>query len=205
MKKSSKKSGRGPRDLGISHPPQINPQVVHRQRMRFTCTTAATALAISFRNLLDAILIATSATVGYDVFDQVRVNLVEVWAIPATAAATTVAVQYSGGVAGFSGDGRVYSDTSLGVQPAHVRCRPSAMSAAALWQVSANATPAFALTCPVGSVVDVDLSFRTVATDAPTAAANALVGATVGEMYYRGLDGVATATTTLPAVAPTVI
>jgi len=207
MKKSGKSFRRNPPRGGVSgslsHPPAIQPQLVHRQqRLRFTCTTAQTNAAISFRNLLDTINFASSTTVLYNVFDQVKVASVELWATPALGATSAVACQFGGGTAGSVGDGRVYSDNSMGIEPAHVIARPERMSQAAQWQVSENAVTAFSITCPVGAVIDVMLKFRTVSTVAPNAAANTAVGATVGDVVYRGLDGLAAAGTQLPAVAP---
>ncbi len=90
----------------------------------------------------------------------------------------------------------------MGIEPAHVVARPERMSNLALWQAS-NGVTAFSITCPVGAIVDVDLSFRTVASLAPVALQNAVVAGVAGEMYYRGLDALPIATTTLPPLAPT--
>jgi hypothetical protein len=169
--------------------------------MRFVCTTAATNKSITFQNLLDSILVAATAIAGFDVFDQVRVNFVELWALPAIGASSQVSVQYSGQTPALLGDGSVHSDNSMGIEPAHVKAHPLLTSQASQWQIS-GAFTAFSLTCPVGSVVDVDLSFKTLSIVAPLAAQNALVAATIGDIVYRGLDGLAAAGTTLPAQAP---
>jgi len=161
---------------------------------------------ITFPNLLDTILMATTAIAPFDVYDQVRVEFVEVWAVPVVGGTAQVAVQFAGASLGLAGDGRVYSDNSMGIEPAHVKCRPDRLSGAGMWQngaaTAAGIPNAFLLTCPVGSVIDVKLSFKTIATQAPVAAGAASVGATVGDIFYRGLDGLAVAGTTLPAVAP---
>jgi len=195
---------RAPQNLIIPHPPQIIPQITHRQRMRFTATTAQTngSNPITFRNLLDTINFATSAVAAYALFDQVRVNMVEIWAAPVQGnAPAQVAVEFSGQTTGQAGDGRVYSDTSMGIEPAHVRCAPSRMSLAALWQAT-SANTAFQLTCPVAAVIDVDLSYRTVQSDVPALVQVVPAGATTGQLYYRGLDGAAIAATQLPPVTP---
>lgn len=193
-------------DQIIAHPPTINPQISHLvKRLRFTCTTAAVNKNIGYQNLADTIVIATSAVQAYEMFDALKVHAVEVWAAPAVGTTAQVAVQFVGATPADTGDGRTFSDNSMGIEPAHVLARPSPKSTTALWQagtaIGTNAT-AFQLTCPVGAVIDVTLSMRVVSTAGPTAAATALVGATAGEIYYRGLDGLAVAGTTLPAVAP---
>jgi len=87
----------------------------------------------------------------------------------------------------------------MGIEPAHIRARPAAKSGVALFQFS-GANAAFALTCPSGTVIDVELTYR----GRPgifTATQNAPVGATAGAWYYRGLDGLAAgATVFVPAV-----
>jgi len=190
--------------VAIPHPPPIRPQITHRQRMRFTATTAQTTASnsITFRNLLDTINFASSAIAAYALFDQVRVNFVEIWAAPVQGnAPAQVALEYSGQTTGQAGDGRVYSDTSMGIEPAHIKAAPARLSAAAFWQAT-SANAAFQITCPVASVIDVDLSYRTVQSDNPALVQNVPAGATTGQLYYRGLDGLAIAGTQLPPVTP---
>jgi hypothetical protein len=170
--------------------------------MRFTVTTAQTRAQYSFQYLLDTINVATSATEAYDLFDAVRVNAVEVWAAPVQGAAPQqVALEFAGVTVGASGDGRLFSDSSMGIEPAHVRGIPSRLSQAAQWQPTSSWT-AFTITAPVASVIDVDMSFRTVQSAAPVPVLSAPVGATAGQLYYRGLDGNAAAGTQTPAVTP---
>jgi hypothetical protein len=208
MRKQLKQKGRkqtnrnAVRVQAIPHPPPIQPQVTHRQRMRFAVTTAQARASFTFQNLLDTINIAATAVTAFDLFDQVRVNFVEIWAAPVQGAAPQqVALEYSGATVGTAGDGRLYSDSSMGVEPAHVRAAPARLSQAALWQAS-SANTAFQLTAPIASIIDVDLSFRTVQSDAPVAVQNVPAGAAAGQLYFRGLDGLAIAATQLPPVTP---
>jgi len=185
----------------FSHPPPIDPQLRQEMRLRFTCTTAAVAKVITWQNLLDTIIVATSAITAVDLFDTVKIKKVEVWAVPVQGnAPQAVRVQFGGVQGSPSGSGRVFSDTSMGVTPAHVLAVPEKLSTDAMWQLS-NAYTAFLLTCPVAAVIDVVVSFRTIQNVAVVAAA-VPAAATVGEMYFRGLDGLAAAGTTLPADAP---
>jgi hypothetical protein len=186
----------------ISHPPPISPQIVHHQRMRFVANTAVFK-NISFQNLLDTIGVAITAILGYDLFDQVKLSSVELWSLPAIGSSNLISVQFSGAAPGSIGDGAVHSDNSMGIQPAHVLARPNSLSQSAQWQPS-SAAASFALTCPTGTVVDVSLSFRMITTSAPQALQNALVAAVVGDVFYRGLDGLALAATSLTPQAPTV-
>lgn len=180
----------------MEHPPQIDGyEVTHSKRLRFTVTMAAAATGFTYENLLDTILVATAATVGYDLFDIVRVRSVEVWSQAALGTPSTVTVVYTTA----TGDRSIHTDTSLGVKPAYVLAVPDKSSLASFWSQSAGGNPVFTVTCPAGSIVDVLLDLRTTGT-APVPAANALVGATVGEVYYRGLDGLAIAGSNFPPV-----
>jgi hypothetical protein len=184
--------------VAFPHPPPIHNQITHHQRMRFRCTTAGSQ-SVTFTNLMDTMLVATSAVQGYDLWDSVRVNFIEMWSVP-TSGVTTVSVDFPGlsGVA--AGDGTITSDTSVGLSPAHIKCRPSRNSAAGEYQ-GQNAMTAFSLlACPLDAVIDVDCTFRN-SSVAPVAAAVALVGAQVGQFYYRGLDGQAIAGTKFPPIA----
>lgn len=176
----------------ISHPPQLNGiELRHSVTLRFRATAAFLA-QITFQNLLDTLLVATTAIAGSDLFQTVRVRRVRIWGIPAVGGSASVSVEFSGVTAGAVGDQAIHTDTSMGIQPAHVDARPNARSLAANNQLS-SAAIAFLISGPAGSVVDVELSFRSQFAVANAAAQNALVGAAAGTQYVRGLDGIATA------------
>lgn len=190
--KSRRNGPERPLATAATHPPPINPQITHHQRLRFLSNAAGTQV-ITYANLLDTMLIAVSAIAGYDLFDVVKVKAVEMWCQGVTNAPTTVTCTFDGGIAGVAGSGRQYADTSMGIEPAHVYCRPGKDNGCGLWQ-GTSALVAFAISVPNETVIDVEVSFRN-ATVAPVAADNALVGAGVGQIYYRGLDGLAIAGT----------
>jgi len=192
-----------PKGQMISHPPQIpNLTVTHGVRMRFIAN-AAFAANVTFQNLLDIFLVAVSATSGFDLFHAVKIRAVEAWAVASSGNAETVLCIFDGATAGLVGDFKEHSDTSMGIQPAHIKCRPSPKSLASDFQLSSG-TSAFFLSVPSGTVIDVEFTYQQYLSSA-VAAQNALVAATTGASYIRGLDGVATATTKLQAVASSVI
>jgi hypothetical protein len=164
--------------------------------MRYAATAAA-ELVVTFQNLLDTILVATSATTGVDVFDAVRVNSIEIWAIAALGTPATVMLSFNGETIGAQGDQKTHSDTSMGVEPAHVRARPDPLTQAGQFQASA-ANAAFIITVPAGAVIDVSISLRQPVLGQAVASQNVLVGATAGVIYYRALDGKTTALTNFP-------
>jgi hypothetical protein len=188
---------KGPMDVLVhtTHPPPIRPQMTHRQKMRFQCITSGTQV-VNFADLMDLLLVATSATAVYDVYDVVRVRAVEIWCASTSGGVpVTVSVSFNGANSvGQAGDGRIIADTVMSNEPAHIRAKPSRDSISAQWSGSDSAVAAFTAVTPTGSIIDIDLEYRnTVA--APQAAQNVAVGATIGQFYYRGLDGLASATT----------
>jgi hypothetical protein len=178
----------------IPHPPQIQSYgITHSTKLRFVTNAAVNQTVITFQNLLDLILFTLTTVTAADMFQSVRVRAVEMWATPALGTAVSVQCTFLGNVAGIQADEVIHTDTSIGIQPAHVRAIPAPRSGVALFQNS-TAADAFALTCPSGTVVDVELTFR----GRPgvfTATQNAPVGAVAGAWYYRGLDGLASAGT----------
>jgi hypothetical protein len=184
----------------ISHPPQIRSYGVNRQvRLRFV-SNAAVGVNVTFQNLLDLVLVGTSATTLADLFFAVRIDSIEMWALPAVGGASTVTLVFSGAVVGAAGDQKNHTDTSMGIEPAHVKAHPDRLTQAGQFQPS-TADVAFTMFVPVNTVVDVSLSLRNpIDGTAPVAAQNVGVAVATGQLYYRGLDGKATATTQLPVV-----
>jgi len=184
--------------MHVTHPPQIPSYTLrHSTKLRFV-SSAAFDTVITWQNLLDTILVAATATTGFDVFETVKIRFVEVWAAPLLGSAVSVSVAFAGLTAGQVGDQKIHTDTSMGVQPAHVKARPDRKSLASDFQ-SSGATNAFTLTVPAGAVIDVALTFIGIFASAK-AAQNALVAATAGAFYVRGLDGLAVASTQLVPV-----
>jgi hypothetical protein len=188
--------GDDPRDVLVhtARPPTIHPQLVYHQRFRFQCLTAGSQ-NVTFADLLDLYLVATAATVVYDVFDAVRVNFVEIWAASVSfGAPLSIYLEFNGAnSAGLTGTAKAYSDTVMSTEPAHLLCKPGKNTASGMWNESSS-NVAWSMTVPVNTIIDVDCSFRNLVSP-PQAAQNNSAAATVGQFYYRGLDGLAVATT----------
>lgn len=197
--KSSKQSGA--RFARAQHPPPL-PDIAETRtrRLRFIANAAFDG-EISYANLLDSVLVAATATQGYQLYNTVRLIAVEMWHCPVASTVSTVSVIFDGQNTGLIGDLKIHSDSSMGLSPAHVRARPSPNCGAALMQAT-GASSAFRLTVPSGAVVDVTLEMRN-EFNGTTAVGSALVGATAGAVYLRGLDGLPIATTVLVPAAPT--
>lgn len=178
--------------------------------LRFTTTgTGGSSFAnVTFQNLLDSWLIAGTATVGYQLFDFVKVRRVIVRALPgapqgsAADAGATVGIEFPGLVAGSNAGGKQASDSSLGTAfPAMVSLVPDKFCAAGLWQGS-SATTAFVVravdatsTVVIGAIIDVELSFKNSGDVNPLVIASAIAGATAGSIYFGGIDGARLAAT----------
>jgi len=179
-----------------THPPQLNSyQITHSVNLRFT-VVAMTNISITYQNLLDTILLATTAIAPYQVFETCKVRKVMMWSQGPIGTPTTVSLQFNGATPGSQGDRIVHTDTSLGVRPAFLSASPSRTSLASKYQPSSTAV-AFTLSAPSGTVIDVALTFN----DSPgtaTAAQNASVGSVVGSIGFRGLDGLAASATNFP-------
>jgi hypothetical protein len=190
--------------ISVPHPPAIQPQLIHTQRLRFI-TTAAAAYAITYQNVMDCMLVAATATQGYDLFDVVKIKYVEMWQERIQSnTPLTISCTFPGQSGAVAGDGRVVADTALGIEPAHVFAKPAKFAGASLWQASGTLS-AMALVVNVGTVVDVCVTYRSAADVAPLAAQAALVSAAAGQIYYRGLDGLPIATTKFTPQATEII
>ncbi len=206
MKKFSKKAHRQPRggqlaEYRLYKPPQTQFEIHQTHKLRFTNTGTNPATSVTWYNLLDSILVAGTATNGYQLYDFVRVKEVEIWCAggASSAPAITIGLDFGGITAGNLGGGKSYEDTTVSTaMPAYIRARPDAKSQTAQFQPSGSAY-AFHIRS-VGAaagtvVVDVTLEFRNSPVVNPVAVAQAIAAATPGEIYFGGLDGLRSAGT----------
>jgi hypothetical protein len=197
MKKSraqpQARSNRGTRSgQMIPHPPPLGDFGIKRDvRVRFRANAAFTG-SITFQNLLDIFNMAATAATAFDLFLSVKIKAIEVWCNALTNDTATVTVVFDGGVAGIVGDQKIHTDSSMGIEPAHIKARPARQTGAALFQLS-SAANAFFITVPEGAIVDLELSFRQPLGGGTVATQNVPAAATAGVLYMRGLDGVAVA------------
>jgi len=177
----------------IPHPPPLQDMGLRREvRMRFLCTSAF-ANDVTYQNLLDIFNVVTvSAVSAIDLFTAVKVKAVEVWANALANASVEAVVIFDGATVGQAGDQKIHQDSSMGIEPAHVRAVPGRMTQAAQFQAS-TANKAFYLSCPSGAIVDLELSFRNPIAALAVATANPPAGGTAGAVYVRGFDGAAAA------------
>lgn len=191
--------------------PQLTDQLSTGITLRFitTGTGGSASTTITFTNLLDAWCLAASATVAYQLFDFVKVRRVTVRAVASAqsgsanlAGPATVGVEFPGLVVGTQAGGKQASQSELGT--AQIACCslvPDRMSAAAQWQASTS-NVAFVVRAVdatggilIGSIIDVELSYKNSADVNPAIVTSPVAGATGGNLYFRGIDGAQPAAT----------
>lgn len=204
------------RDDSLVALPPVNDQLCVGMKMRFVTTNAfGGAFSVTAGNLLDAWLVAGTATTAYQLFDFVRVKRVTIrgMAVPNIAApdqiasAATVAVEFFGIASNTITGGKQRSNTQIGqTTPAYVSLSPDPRSQAALFQanntnalfivraVDANANPL------TGAIIDVDVVYRNSGDVNPAAPGTARTGMTAGNLYFGGLDGANDAATAARSV-----
>lgn len=167
-------------------------------RLRFQATGTVTNQSITASNLLDSIFIGTGAATGYQLFAAAKIKFVEVWSVNvASSAPQTVSIQFNG-ASGTIGDRSNATDSSMSIEPAHVKLRPPKQSTAGFY-FPTGASNLFQLTVPGSAIVDIgvmlvsDESYSTAIASAPAAT-------TAGYLYSGGLDGLRTATTLLKPI-----
>lgn len=187
--------------------PQLQDQLCVGMTLRFVTTANfGGAFGVTVGNLLDAWLLAGTATTAYQLFDFVRLKRVTIRATSTNNNGgfngATVGVDFFGISASTFTGGKQKSDTQLGTTyPAMVSVKPDPRSMAAQFQanstnslfivraVDANASPI------VGAVIDVEVVYRNSADVNPAALGTARTGLTPGHLYFGGLDGATDAAT----------
>ena len=167
-------------------------------KLKFNCGTATTA-SITYANLLDTVVFAVTSTSVYDLFYAVRLHSVEIWLPPSLAAVAVNAQCTLAFDSPTQGDQRVRV-CYAGPQGGNLKAKPSNHSANGLfWQDSASVTAFTLNNCPVGAMLQLNVTFRTrMGNGSSQAAAQAATGAQVGTVYFRGMDGLATSSTKFP-------
>lgn len=178
----------------IPRPLQLaNAGMVHNHVMRYV-TTGTVALSLTYKTLLDSILVCATGTTGFQLFDLVKIKKIEMWSYNPSGV-TSLSLAYVGRTVGLVGDDDAHSAQSMGMEPAYLCARPAKTCSASQFQSDSTYT-AFNIYCPIATVVDVHLVFRSALEGySPVALANVLVSGQPGLIYYRGIDGAPIAST----------
>jgi len=207
QRKKSKKQTNTVTRPGVSvHPPPLQSTITIRRTQRFQATSdlGVNGQAITFQNIGDTLLFASTASIGWQLAHSLIVRRVRVWgAMSSSLQPVTVSLEYAlQSTVGVNSDSLRFADTSIGATyPAFIDTKPPRNSGAGMWRYSSEQATAFTIYCPVGSLVDVQYEFK-LHDDAGAQSVNTtLAGAgIVGALLSRGLDGNTIAATNLKPV-----
>ena len=166
--------------------------------LRFVCGTATTS-TVTWANLLDTVIMATTSTQAADVFYSMRLHSVEIWLPPAVQGVAVNSQTVLAFDSPTQGDQRVWI-VSSGPTGGYQKCVPSKRSLNGLtWQDSSSVGGFTLNNCPVGALFQINATFRSrMGPGSATIAAQAGSGMTPGVIYLRGFDGLALASTKFP-------
>ena len=183
-----------PGNLQVSGIPTVS------MKLKFNCGTATTS-TVTWANILDTVVFAATATSVYDLFYAARLHCVEVWLPPQVAGVATSAQMSLAFDSPTQGDQRLWV-CYAGPTGGYMKCKPSNHSLNGLtWQNSSSVGGFTVNNCPIGALIQLSITFRTrMGSGSAQAAAQAASGATAGTVYFRGLDGLAIASTKFPPV-----
>jgi hypothetical protein len=170
-------------------PPQFSSNVTNRHSFRFTATASSSA-SISANNLLGIVgnICHVANTAVMSIAGSAKLHRVSIYTPPAAqGASATCQVTWLSATAD-SPSLLEMSDTSVSTaQPAHISTVPPKESGAAFW-FNSSTDPLFQIVAPIGSIIDVDISYVLNDIGAPGVAATVVTG-TLGVMYWLPLDG----------------
>jgi hypothetical protein len=188
-RRGGRKKGRAGRRNSASPTPFI-PTIVYRHRFRYGNGANNGVFTITRANILNQMLLATSAVTTVRLNEAIRLMSVEVWTNPVALGAppTSCLIEWLGE----NSPSTVIENTGMGIRPAHVFSAPPPSSSNRWWSMSGSqeTDQLFLITLPANSIVEVTCDCRMVETEAPTAG-DVPTGASLGQVYGDYLDGIA--------------
>jgi len=175
-----------------ANPPTFDASIAFSHRFRFESSAALARVPVTDKDLLDLLVMATSATLAYELCSAVRLRSVKIWGPMASSLTpVTAAIEYNS-INSVGAPSDVRSNTSMGaMKAAALSYSPPAQSLASFWQNgrdTASPVTLFYLTGPANAVVDIGLDLRIQNGQEQTSAGGAVAGATTGAVYCRALD-----------------
>lgn len=159
---------------------------------RFQAQAALSDTPVNANDLLNLMVMATTATTSGRLIETIRIRKIEMWAPMASdLIPVTASVEFTTSAALQIGAKReLHSDTSMGaMRCAYVAAKPSPLSAAGQWVPSdGNTWEYMLLNCPDNTIIDLHVTMVLKNTEA-TSTGTAPTGATAGRVYYGCLTG----------------
>jgi hypothetical protein len=168
--------------------PQLETTVRKSHRFRFNASSPLDDVAITTFQVLGAaggICSVVNNSVSY-INRSMKIKSIEIWSPTSTSTTSaTCSVNWQGGT---NAPNVEVSDTSINQsRPAHIMTRPPVNSLASFWAIGGGTT-VFKISCPGGSIIDIQLSLIEVDQSAASNTATITTG-TLGALYYLALDG----------------
>ncbi len=191
MMNNNKRPSRGRRAAFVpkTAPPALQLSVRKVHTFRFEASSASTTDTLSTTSLGNMLIMAASATNGYQLCNAIRLRKIEIWGPMASdLIPVTVSVDYTGQSAQAVGPSCKVTDTSMGAnRPAHIVAIPPRTSTASTWQYTISGLTLCTLEFPANAVVDITLEFVLQDNGSPSTVV-AISGATTGVVYLRRPD-----------------
>lgn len=188
--------------------PEFQAAIVVGKVLRFQANAAFSGVVFTAVQLQDLLCMATTTTTASRLAASMKIKKICLWGpMSSTLAPVTVSLEYASDTsAGFGTPNKLMSDTSMGTShPAYVCGAPPKNSLPDMWHSRISASNLFTISGPVNTVIDVHLTYVLQNGETPVAVTSAVVGATVGTVYCRGLDALASAATVFPPLSYTTI
>ncbi len=170
--------------------PQVQSNLALKHSFQYRCVSVAQDLNITWRNLLDSIVVAYSTTVAASLVEALRIRRIRLWQ-PATASQTTMStVQLTWGQIGGTGNARnnTVTSTSISTRPGYIDSVPPPNEEPAFWHNETDGSQtAFSISCFTECIIQLDLEL-VMAPRTQVGAQNSIASGIAGQFYFRGLD-----------------
>jgi len=187
---------------GGNKPPQLGNIIPHYIKTYRYSMSSGSSILTTTKMIHGLGGIATANVTLQPFVGSFRIHSIRIWAPSASSALASCSVAWEGGLFGLT---KTIEDASISVTtPAFVFTKPPTGSTAAFWQGFATNNTLFTITTNVpNTIVDVKLSCILSDNSSPPSTV-VVVGATVGDVYFLGLDGLPVSTSLfVPLGVPT--
>ncbi len=168
-------------------PGQITPVKTQSRSIRLQATAAQADFDVTVGMIANFLSMASSSTVAYPLPYSVRIRKLKMWAWSAVlGSSATIAVEWnSGNAIVFSNNLSVQNTTFSTTEPAWLVSSPPKNSLCSWWLGASNGTQvAFSISCPQGTVIELDYDYTLDATE-PANAPISITGGTVGTLFAK--------------------
>jgi len=188
-----KGGGKGKAKRAPKLPPSLDTVAVFHSVLRFTATSAASSTNVTVATLLVAggsICTIANSTVT-SVASSLKLHKITVWPATSTAGSGQQAEILFPELGNITRDESKSNAIPVGITVSDVvMVRPPAQTQQSFWNSSGGgASTLFSITCPAGSIIDIDVTFC-LRNNLAGVTQNGYAAASLGSFYYGRADGV---------------